>query len=119
MVNLSNLITYIKQSIEETLGFINIVILVVDINIDTLNFTGNHLRDCLTLLRLLISNFINEPLRITKNRVELIDPVIVSSTCDILDTGVIPVDRHVCDHTATYVSVRIKLHMSNNFYRGV
>ena len=79
--------------------------------------TNNKLRDCLTLLSL--SNVINGPTRITENSVTLIDPFIVSDTCDILDSGVIPVDRHVSSHRTIYVSVRIKLPMTNNYYREV
>ena len=61
----------------------------------------------------------NEPTRIAENSRTLIDPVVVSDTCDTSDSGVFPVDRLVSDHRATYVSVTIKLSMSNDYYREV
>ena len=81
------------------------------------NLTNNQLRDCLTLLGL--NNVINEPTLITKNSVSLSDPVIVSDTLDILDSRVIPLDRHVSDYRASYVSVRLKLPISNKYYKQV
>lgn len=76
-----------------------------------------QLADCLYLFSL--RNVINEPTRVKDRVSSLIDPVIVSDSCDVLDSGVLAVDNLICDHRATYLSLKIDLNLCNNYYREV
>lgn len=62
---------------------------------------------------------INEPTRVSDTVSSLIDPVIVSDSCDVLDSGVLAVDNSISDHRATYLSLKIDLNLCNNYYREV
>ena len=48
----------------------------------------------------------------SKNEATIIDPILISGYCQVLDTGMFTVEVFVSDHKATYVSVRI-----NMFYK--
>lgn len=113
----SNFITHMQPSIEEALDYTPYVVLVGDINIDFINMNNTQLRDCLSMFNL--NNVITEPTRITANSVTLIDPVLVTDSCDVLNSGIIPVDAKVSDHRATYISLKINLCLSNCYYRDV
>lgn len=76
-----------------------------------------QLRDCLSLFNL--ANVIKEPTRITLNSSTLIDPVLVSDTCVILDSGTIQMDNEISDHKATYVCLQIPFCLSKCYYREV
>ena len=62
---------------------------------------------------------IKEPTRRTPNPSNLIDPIIVSDTCIILDSGTIPVEIEINDHKATYVFLQIPICLSQCYYRDV
>ena len=49
----------------------------------------------------------------------MIDPVIVSDACIVLDSGTMDVDEFVSDHKATYISVQIKTNLSTSYYRDI
>lgn len=110
-------ISEIQNSIETALDYTSSVILTGDINIDFSNLTNIQLRDCLSIYNL--RNVIQSPTRVTENSSTLIDPVIVSDACIVLDSGTIDVDEFLSDHKATYVSVKIDLNLSNSYYREV
>ena len=100
-------ISQLQESIETALDFTPYVILAGDINIDFLTLTNVQLCDCLSLFNL--TNVIKEPSRITPNSSTLIDPIIVSGTCIILDSGTISVESEISDHKATYVCLQIPI----------
>ena len=76
---------------------------------------NQQLRDCLSLFNL--TNVINEPTRIGPKTSRLIDPIIVSDSCDILDSGTITVDNEISDLKATYVCLQIPICLSQSYYR--
>ena len=93
------------------------IILTGDINIDFTNLTNVQLRDCLALFNL--TNVIDEPTRITDYSSSLIDPILVSDACSVLDSGVIPVENVISDHKATYVSIKAPVYIKTAYYREV
>ena len=110
-------ISELQESIETALDFTPYVILACDINIDFLTLTNVQLCDCLSLFNL--TNEIKEPTRITPNSSTLIDPIIVSGTCIILDSGTISVENEISNHKATYVCLQIPICLSQCYYRDV
>ena len=83
-------ISELQESIETVLDFTPYVILAGKINIDFLTLINMQLRDFFSLFNL--TNVIKEPTRITPNSSTLVDPVIVSNTWHILDSGTIAVE---------------------------
>ena len=116
-VSLSTFINELQSSIEVALDYTPYVILTGDINIDFLNITNSQLCDCLSLFNL--TNVIKEPIRISTSSITLIDPVLVSDACCVLDSGIISVDEIVSDPKATQLSVKIPIRLSNCYYREV
>lgn len=66
-----------------------------------------------------IRNVIEEPTRVTENSSTLIDPVIVSESCNFLDSGTRDFDEYISDHKETYVSISINMNLSKSYYREV
>lgn len=116
-VSQSVFINEIQPSIEQALDYTPNVILLGDLNIDFINLTNYELHDCLTIYNL--SNIIKEPTRILGNSRTLIDPIIVSDGCQILDSGTIDVDHNISDHKATYVSIKTELSFGRPYYRSI
>ena len=85
-----------QSSIEEAFNYTPYVILTGDINKDFLQLTNSQIRDCLSLFNL--TNVIDEPTRITPNAATLIDPVLVSDSCIVLDSGNLNIDGIISDH---------------------
>ena len=48
-----------------------------------------------------------------------VDPVLVSDSCILLDSGTLNVDGIISDHKVTYVSIRINVSLSTAYYREV
>ena len=94
-------VTEIQNSIEMALDYTPYVILTGDINIDFSNMTNIQLRDCMSLFDL--RNVISEPTRVAADSSTLIDPVIVSDACIVLDSGTMDVDEFVSDHKKVQV----------------
>ena len=79
------------------------VILIGDINIDFMNLTNIQLWDYLSLFSLKKKkNVITEPTRITVNSSTLLDPVIISDACAVLNSGTMDVDEYISDHICVY-----------------
>ena len=116
-ISQSLFVSELQNSIETALDYTPFVILTGDINIDFINFTNIQLRDCLSLFNL--TNVINEPTRIAENSTTLIDPVLVSDACTVLDSGTLTIDNTISDHKATYVSIKIFLNTIRSYYREV
>ena len=76
-----------------------------------------QLQDCLSLFNL--TNVITEPTRTIGMSSTLIDPILVTDSCSVLDAGVIPVSDQISDHKATYVSLKIQTDLSNSYYRDI
>ena len=75
------------------------------------------MKDCLTIFNL--RNVLNEPTRVTINSSTLIDPVIVSDACTVLDSGTMDIDEFMSDHKATYIATQISIKISTSYYREV
>ena len=88
-----------------------------DINIDFLRPLPLFIRDCFSVFNL--KNTILEATRVTADSNTLIDPVIVSESCMVLDSGVIPIDTSLSDHKATYISLRSTVKQTSSHYRYV
>ena len=77
------------------------IILVGDINIDFIYMPNAQLQGCLSLFNLI--NVITEPTRTIGQSSTLIDPILVTDSCSVLDSGVIPVSDQISDHKVPYV----------------
>ena len=66
-----------------------------------------------------LTNVIKEPTRISAYSIPLIDPVLVSDACCVLDSYTTSVDELISDHKATHLSVKIPICLSNCYYREV
>ena len=86
-------------------------------NLDFLNITNSQIKDCLSIFSL--RNVLNEPTRVTIILSTLIDPVIVSDACTVLDSGKMDVDEFISDHKATYIAIQISIKISTSYYREV
>ena len=99
------------------LDYTSHVILTRDMNLDFLNITNSQIKDCLSIFSL--RNVLNETARVTINSSTLIDPVIVSDACTVLDSGTMDVDEFIRDHKATYIAIQISIKISTSYYREV
>ena len=117
IVSQSTFIAEIQPSIEQALDYTLNIILLGDINVDFLNLRSPDVLDCLTLFNL--TNVINEPTRTIGNSSTLIDPVIVSDACQVLDSGTISVDIAISDHKATFVSKRTETPFLKSYTREI
>ena len=106
-----------QPSIEQALDYTPNVILLGDINVDFLNLSNYEILDCLTLFNL--SNVIKEPTRVTGNSSTLIDPILVSDACRVLDAGTISVDNSISDHKATFVTMKTETPLLKSYTREV
>ena len=75
------------------------------------------MKDCLTIFR--FRNVLNEPTRVTINSSTLIDPVIFSDACTVLDSGIMDFDEFISDHKATYIAIQISIKIFTSYYREV
>ena len=107
----------IEPAIDQALDYTPNVILLGDINIDFINLSNRRLLDFLTIYNL--RNILREPTRIVGNSSSLIDPIIVSDGCQILDCGTLDVDNTISDHKATYISIKTELSFGNSYYRDI
>ena len=62
---------------------------------------------------------INEPTRVSGNSSTLIDPILVSDACRVLDAGTISVDNSISDHKATFVSVKTETPLLKSYTREI
>ena len=113
----STFIMELQPSIEKALDYTPNVILLGDINVDFLNLSNYEILDCLTLFNL--SNVINEPTRVSGNSSTLIDTILVSDACRVLDAGTISVDNSISDNKATFVSVKTETPLLKSYTREV
>ena len=110
-------ISSMQTSIEMAIDYCPNIILVGDININFIHMPNAQLQDCLSLFNL--TNVITEPTRTIGQSSTLIDPILVTDPCRVLDSGVIPVSDQISDHKATYVSLKIQTDLSNSYYRDI
>ena len=54
-----------------------------------------------------------------ENSSTLIDPILVSDACRVLDAGTISVDNSISDHKATFVSVKTETPLLKSYTREV
>jgi hypothetical protein len=66
-----------------------------------------------------LKNMITEPTRTCNTRQSLLDPVLVSDNCNVLESYVIQVDRKYSDHEATIVYLKVPLISINTYKRLV
>ena len=58
-------------------------------------------------------------IRSTSDSVNFNRSYLLTDTCSVLDSGVIPVSDQISDHKATYVSLKIQTDLSNSYYRDI
>ena len=75
------------------------------------------MKDCLTIFSL--RNVLNGPTRVTINSSTLIDPVIVSDACTVLDSGTMDVNEFISEHKSTFIAIQISIKISISYYREV
>ena len=92
-------------------------VLVGDINIDCTTISNTQLRDCLTMFNM--SNVINEPTHILGNSSTLTDPIFVSESCCVLESGTIQMNNQISDHKTTDVPLKIHTTLSHSYLRKV
>ncbi|MEW8546519.1 MAG: reverse transcriptase family protein, partial [Candidatus Thiodiazotropha sp.] len=88
-------------TIERALEMSKQIIVVGDLNEDLLNPRNHNLKDIIMLNNLI--NVINVPTRVTNTSQTLLDPIILSETIKVLDSGILSVPADISDHSATYV----------------
>ena len=89
------MVSELQNSIETALDYTPFVILTGDINIGFIIFINIQLRDCLS--RFNLTNVINEPIRIAENSTTLMDPVLVSDACTVLDSVALTINNTISD----------------------
>ena len=66
-----------------------------------------------------LNNVITEPTRISDTRQSLLDPILVTDNCDVIDSYVIQVDRQYSDHEATIIFLKIPYNFHKAYKRLV
>jgi hypothetical protein len=100
------LISLLNSELNQTLSFSLIVtsfwgtqFLIISINIYI--YLSEHSHKLFDIMRLNdLKNMITEPTRTCNTRQTLLDPVLVSDNCNVLESYVIQVDRKYNDHEA-------------------
>ena len=93
------------------------IIIVGDLNEDQLNHRYHNLKDIIMLNNLV--NIINVPTRVTNTSQTLLDPIVLSETIKVLDSGIVNVPADISDHSATYVFLPFSYNHSTAFKRVV
>lgn len=93
------------------------VILLGDLNIDFLKAPPRYVADMFRVYNL--TNVITEPTRITSHSSTLLDPIIVSDTSFVLDSGVLTIDKSISDHCITFATLMFSTHYKSCFKRHV
>jgi hypothetical protein len=88
-----------------------------DLNVDVLSEKSHNLVDIMRLNDL--KNMITEPTRTCNTRQSLLDPVLVSDNCNVLESYVIQVGRTYSDHKATTVYLKVPLKSVSTYKRLV
>ena len=84
-----------------------------DLNVDLLRENNNKLLEIISEFNL--TNVIKEP---TRNGA-LLDPILVSNLDIVIDSEVISVNRHVSDHDATLIHIKIPCLLKRSYMRKV
>ena len=105
-----------QASIQMALDSCPNVVLVGDINIDCTTISNTQLRDCLAIFN---RSNINGPTRILGNSSTLTDPIFVSESCCVLESGTILMSNQISDHKAAYVSLKIHTILLHSYLREV
>ena len=90
-------------------------IIVGDINEDQLNINSRYLKNIQLMNNL--KNVITETTRVTDTTATLIDPILVSQSRDVFDSGVIEIPNHISDHRATFLYAPFS-YIRPNVYKG-
>ena len=106
-----------QQSVENATNYSSNVVITGDLNVDFLSEHSHKLFDIMRLNNL--KNMITEPTRTCNTRQSLLDPVLVSDNCNVLESYVIQVDRKYSDHEATIVYLKVPLKSINTYKRLV
>ncbi|CAC5409259.1 unnamed protein product [Mytilus coruscus] len=100
------------ESIENALSYSLNVVITGDVNVDFLTDYSHKIFDIMRLNGL--KNVINEPTRFCATRQSLLDPILVSDSCDVYDSHVIQIDRTYSDHDGTIVFLNNLTRSKNN-----
>ena len=106
-----------ETSIDKALDSSSFLILCGDLNIDLLSCSNHQIKDILNLYSL--RNVISEPTRITSTSQSLIDPIFISESCCLVESGTMPTESEVSDHKITYVSVKSNSGKTQPYYRTI
>ena len=93
------------------------VIIVEDINEDQLNINSRYLKNIQLMNNL--KNVITEPTRVTDTTATLNDPILVSQSSDVFDSGVIEIPNRFSDNRATFLYVPFSYIRPNVYKRKV
>ena len=107
----------LESSISRAFDETDNVILNGDWNIDFLKPLPQVVHDLLNLYGL--KNIIAEPTRFGQFRNSLLDPVLVSDSITAIDSGVIPVERHISDHDGVFIIVNSPILNHPSFTRDI
>ncbi|CAC5400798.1 unnamed protein product [Mytilus coruscus] len=89
------------ESIENALSYSPNFVITGDVNVDFLTHYSHKIFDIMRLNGL--KNIINEPTRFCATRQSLLDPILVSDSCDVYDSHVIQIDRTSSDRDETII----------------
>ncbi|CAG2226266.1 unnamed protein product [Mytilus edulis] len=100
------------ESIENAMSYTPNVVITGDVNVD---FLTDHSHKIFDIMRLNgLKNVINEPTRFCATRQSLLDPILVSDSCDVYDSHVIQIDRTYSDHDGTIIFLNNLGRLQNN-----
>ncbi|CAC5380883.1 unnamed protein product [Mytilus coruscus] len=100
------------ESIENALSYSPNVVITGDVNVDFLTDYSHKIFDIMRLNGL--KNVINEPTRFCATRQSLLDPILVSDSCDVYDCHVIQIDCTYSDHDGTIIFLNNLTRSTNN-----
>ncbi|PJE78013.1 hypothetical protein CI610_03058 [invertebrate metagenome] len=109
---------YFRHSIETALNETSRVVIVGDINVDLLTVSRNHaIVDILDSFHL--SNIIDRPTRVGRTSSTLLDPIILSDTCNFTYADIIDVESDISDHKATTAELTVRTNFRRTFDREI
>ena len=104
-------------SLDKAFDISDKVILLGDINEDQLSDTSHYLKDIMLINNM--KNVIREPTRVTDTSAKLLDPIVISSSIEVLDSEVIETPQDVTDHFATVINIKFSYDTQHSYYRRV
>lgn len=103
--NLNFFINQLDEILSQLVHTVEDIVCVGDMNVNLLNLNNplTHMFEAYNLLQL-----INEPTRITNNSMSLLDPIFITSDCEVIKSSVLNTDN-ISDHKLVYCELALKL----------